>query len=81
MVESFQVPPSGTSTWSLRYRLKGGKEPFYLRLRGSDGKRLAQGLNGAAVDPVGPKVDAIGNADPWADLWFYTNPIFVLPQG
>ncbi len=51
-----------------------------MRLRGSDGKRTAVGLRGANVDPSGPKVDAIGDADPWKDLWFYTNPIFVLPK-
>jgi hypothetical protein len=22
-------------------------------------------------------MDVIGAADPWKDLWFYTNPIFV----
>jgi hypothetical protein len=54
--------------------------PYYVRLRGSDGRRTASGLRGAAVDPAGPKVDALGNADPWQDLWFYTNPIFVLPK-
>ena len=35
---------------------------------------------GAAVDPAGPKLDVIGDADPWSDLWFYTNPIWVLPR-
>ncbi|MCW2599281.1 MAG: histidinol-phosphatase, partial [Frankiales bacterium] len=81
VVETFEVPSSPQGgAFSIRYRIKGGKEPFYLRLRGSDGKRLATGLRGAAVDPAGPKVDALGNADPWQDLWFYTNPIFVLPK-
>ena len=23
-------------------------------------------------------MDVVGDADPWADLWFYTNPIFVV---
>ena len=53
------------------------EKPFYLRLRGSDGHRLAPGLHGAAVDPGGPAADLRGDADPWQDLWFYTNPIFV----
>ena len=35
---------------------------------------------GAAIDPYGPKLDVIGDADPWGDLWFYTNPIWVLPR-
>ncbi|MBP2336845.1 hypothetical protein JOF41_003023 [Saccharothrix coeruleofusca] len=42
---------------------------FYLRLRGSDGNRLT-----ADGHPV---VDVIGDADPWADLWFYANPVFI----
>ncbi|WP_203913965.1 hypothetical protein [Rhizocola hellebori] len=24
-------------------------------------------------------MDALGNADPWRDLWFYANPIVVWP--
>ena len=61
-------------------RPRGADAPFYVRLRGSDGKQLGPGLNGAAVDPAGPRVDVLGNADPWDDLWFYTNPIWVLPS-
>ena len=38
------------------------------------------GFLGAAVDPVGPAMDVVGNADPWSDLWFYANPIWVLPR-
>jgi hypothetical protein len=53
---------------------------FFVRLRGSDGNRLAVGLNGAAVDPAGPAVDVVGDADPWRDLWFYTNPMWALPS-
>ncbi|PRX98685.1 PHP domain-containing protein [Allonocardiopsis opalescens] len=43
--------------------------PFYLRVRGSDGNRLT-----GAGDPV---MDVPADADPWADLWFYANPVFV----
>jgi hypothetical protein len=63
----------------LRHALGRLDEGFYLRLRGSDGNRLAPGLHGAAVDPAGPALDVIGDADPWLDLWFYTNPMWVLP--
>jgi hypothetical protein len=35
---------------------------------------------GAAVDPAGPAMDVLGDADPWLDLWFYGNPIWVLPS-
>ena len=53
--------------------------PFYVRLRGSDGNRTAAGLNGAAsTRPARPSTSS-GDADPWDDLWFYTNPIWVLP--
>ena len=47
-----------------------GAEPgaAYVRLRGSDGKRLAVGINGAGVDPSGPAADVMGQADPWDDL-------------
>ncbi len=56
------------------------EEGFYVRLRGSDGNRLAVGLNGKAVDPSGPKIDVVGDANPWEDLWFYTNPLWALPK-
>ncbi|GMA20849.1 PHP domain-containing protein [Arsenicicoccus piscis] len=57
-----------------------GDQGVYVRLRGSDGKRLAAGVKGASVDPAGPAIDEIGKANPWDDLWFYTNPIWVLPR-
>ncbi|RLV50405.1 PHP domain-containing protein [Nocardioides mangrovicus] len=63
---------------TLTYPLGRADQPFYLRVRGSDGKRTAAGINGAGVDAAGPQADALGNADPWNDLWFYTNPIWVL---
>ena len=30
---------------------------------------------GRRADPE--DVDVVGDADPWGDLWFYTNPIFI----
>ena len=53
--------------------------PFYVRARGTDANRSQPGYLGAAIDPAGPALDVVGDADPWRDLWFYTNPIFVLP--
>ena len=79
VVKSFEIAP-GTGRVSLRYSFGRFDKPFYLRVRGTDGKRTQPGLLGAAVDPHGPALDAIGNADPWGDLWFYTNPIWVLPR-
>lgn len=79
VVRSYDV--SGQSNLiTLNYSLGTLDEGFYVRLRGSDGKRLAVGLGGASVDPAGPKMDVVGDADPWDDLWFYTNPMWVLPK-
>jgi hypothetical protein len=79
VVKSYDVSGQ-TDVISLSYSLGRLDDGFYVRLRGSDGKRLAAGLNGAAVDPSGPVMDVVGDADPWADLWFYTNPMWVLPK-
>ncbi len=79
VVQSFDVS-TATGTVSLTYQLGPVEEPFYVRLRGTDGNRSAPGYLGAAVDPVGPALDVLGAADPWVDLWFYTNPIWVLPR-
>jgi hypothetical protein len=65
---------------TLTYDLGRAVDGFYVRVRGSDGKRHQPGIHGPAVDPNGPAVDALGNADPWNDLWFYSNPIWVLPR-
>ncbi len=64
----------------ITYNLGRVEDPFFLRVRGTDGNRTAVGLRGSRVDPNGPAADVKGDADPWADLWFYTNPIWVLPS-
>ncbi|MDQ1655549.1 MAG: hypothetical protein QOD41_632 [Cryptosporangiaceae bacterium] len=76
VVKSFDVS-NRTGRIRLTLELKDTVRPFYLRLRGTDGKRSQPGLLGAAIDPHGPAADVRGNADPWQDLWFYSNPIFV----
>ncbi|MET8452334.1 PHP domain-containing protein [Streptomyces sp. NPDC005209] len=78
VVKSFEVNKS-TGGVRLTYSLGPVDKPVYVRLRGTDGKRGAVGLNGAAVDPAGPAMDVLGDADPWKDLWFYSNPMWVLP--
>ncbi|HWS39535.1 MAG TPA: PHP domain-containing protein [Actinoplanes sp.] len=79
VVKSFEVSKTnGRVTFS--YDLGRLDKPFYLRVRGTDGNRTQPGLMGAAVDPYGPRLDVTGSADPWGDLWFYTNPIWVLPR-
>jgi hypothetical protein len=78
VVKSFEVNRS-TGTVRLTYSLGRVDRPVYVRLRGTDGNRSAVGLRGAAVDPAGPAMDVVGDADPWKDLWFYSNPMWVLP--
>ncbi|MFF1451406.1 PHP domain-containing protein [Streptomyces sp. NPDC058274] len=79
VVQSYEVGKS-TGTVRLTYDLGTVDRPLYVRLRGSDGNRSATGLMGAAVDPNGPALDVVGDADPWRDLWFYSNPVWVLPS-
>lgn len=65
VVKSWDVS-TNTGTFTLQFDLgRVGDAGFYVRLRGSDGKRLGPGLNGAAVDPAGPVMDVVGSADPW----------------
>ncbi|KJK39218.1 histidinol phosphatase [Streptomyces variegatus] len=68
-------------TYTLRIPLTAGRESFYVRLRGSDGNRHGTGLLGASVDPHGPVPHPPGDGDPWADTWFYSNPVFVDVEG
>lgn len=79
VVTSFEV---GTSTGqvSFTHRFPAVDGPLYVRIRGTDGNRSAPGFHGAATDPAGPAMDVVGNADPWTDLWFYANPIWVLTR-
>ncbi|MFH9890771.1 PHP domain-containing protein [Streptomyces luteogriseus] len=70
-----------TGTYTLRIPLTAGEESFYVRLRGSDGNRNGPGWLGASVDPHGPVPHAPGDGDPWADTWFYSNPVFVDVDG
>jgi hypothetical protein len=79
VVKSFEVTPASARV-TFSYDLGRVDGPFYVRLRGTDGKRSAPGYLGASVDPAGPAMDVPGSADPWTDLWFYTNPIWVLPR-
>ncbi|MEV8549148.1 PHP domain-containing protein [Streptomyces glaucescens] len=79
VVRSFEVNKSA-GTVRLGYDLGRVDRPVYVRLRGTDGNRTAVGPMGAAVDPAGPALDVVGDADPWRDLWFYSNPVWVLPS-
>ncbi|MFE9763629.1 PHP domain-containing protein [Streptomyces sp. NPDC005808] len=79
VVQSYEVNKS-SGTVRITYSLGQVDRPLYVRLRGTDGNRSATGINGAAVDPHGPALDVVGDADPWLDLWFYSNPVWVLPS-
>ncbi|MEV6110398.1 PHP domain-containing protein [Streptomyces sp. NPDC051940] len=79
VVRSYEVGRSA-GTVRLTYDLGRVDRPLYVRLRGTDGNRSAPGLMGTSVDPAGPAIDVVGDADPWADLWFYSNPVWVLPS-
>jgi hypothetical protein len=48
----------------ITYLLEDMNADSYIRIRGTNGKELE------------PEVDPAGE-DPWADLWFYSNPIFI----
>jgi hypothetical protein len=63
------VSAQSRGTVRFRHVLKNVDGPLYLRIRGTDGKR-----NDSAGNPL---MDVVGQADPWQDLWFYSNPVFV----
>ncbi|MEU8001490.1 histidinol-phosphatase [Catellatospora sp. NPDC049111] len=73
VVKSFEISQR-TGTVELTYRFRKVDEPFYLRLRGTDGRYSATGS-------IEPRLDPPGAADPWTDLWFYSNPVFVAVEG
>ena len=52
---------------TIRHALNRIEGDFYVRVRGTNSAELEP-----AIDPDGE--------DPWSDLWFYSNPIFVQPR-
>ncbi|GIF66802.1 histidinol-phosphatase [Asanoa ishikariensis] len=74
--KSFEVG-TGQKKVTFTYALGRADHSYYVRVRGTDGNRTAPGYLGTSVDPHGPAIDVVGNSDPWSDLWFYTNPIWV----
>lgn len=68
VVKSFDVSNSRYVA-VLQHRFSNVRQPFYLRLRGTDGNFSAPGSIEPRLDPV--------PVDPWTDLWFYSNPVFV----
>ena len=68
VVQSFEVRGNGQIV--LNHVFRRVDRSFYLRLRGTDG-------NVSAPGSIEPRQDPVGNSDPWTDLWFYSNPVFV----
>ncbi|HVD27277.1 MAG TPA: heavy metal-binding domain-containing protein [Mycobacteriales bacterium] len=62
VARSWDVSKSSGSVL-LTHTFRNVRDPFYLRLRGTDGKQLAAGLLGSSVDPSGPAIDVVGDAD------------------
>ena len=54
-------------TLSMVHVLKDVRGPIYIRVRGTSG-----GEAEPLPDPLGE--------DPWSDLWFYANPIFIVTK-
>ncbi|MFF0862173.1 PHP domain-containing protein [Nonomuraea sp. NPDC003560] len=69
VVESF-MPKGRGRVAQFHYKFRDVREPFYFRLRGTDGRRSAPG-------GMEPAADTGRNENPWHDLWCYTNPTFV----
>lgn len=69
VVKTFEVARTARGTVKFTHTFRTVDTAFYLRLRGSDGNRL--------TSDGGPVMDVVGDADPWSDLWFYANPVFV----
>ncbi|MEV5573850.1 PHP domain-containing protein [Spirillospora sp. NPDC052269] len=67
VVESF-TPRRQDTVVHFEHIFRNVRDPFYVRLRGTDGKR-SNGLE--------PMMDVQGAAAPWDDLWCYANPVFV----
>ena len=68
MVASYEVAACGPEV-VVQHTFRAVKAPFYLRVRGTDGRRSVPGSIEPAPDP--------GGVDPWTDLWFYAKPVFV----
>lgn len=48
----------------MTYTLENVRLPGYVRVRGTN------------TDELEPQIDPPGE-DPWSDLWFYSNPVFI----
>ncbi|SDY32926.1 Tat (twin-arginine translocation) pathway signal sequence [Amycolatopsis xylanica] len=70
VVDSFEPRWAPGRHVTFRHTFRNVREPFYVRVRGTDGKRHADG----GIEPI---ADVVGQANPYEDMWCYANPIFV----
>lgn len=66
IVKNFEVG----STMTFEYTFRNVQQSFYIRYRGNNGVNLDK-------DGLNPLMDVMGNSNPWLDLWFYSNPVFI----
>ena len=55
---------------TFEYTFRNVQQSFYIRYRGNNGVNLDK-------DGLNPLMDVMGNSNPWLDLWFYSNPVFI----
>ncbi|AQX80147.1 hypothetical protein BWO91_09305 [Plantibacter flavus] len=77
VVEMLDVTDRSDSPFRVVVPLEPATEDGYVRLRGSDGQVHGVGPLGAEIDPRAPQPYPLSPADPWADTWLYTNPIYI----
>jgi hypothetical protein len=63
-IKRLEFKESNDNCFSHQIEINGFDKDFYIRLRGTN------------TDEMEPTIDPRGE-DPWEDLWFYSNPIFV----
>ncbi|MGI8808877.1 MAG: hypothetical protein ACR2KK_13760 [Acidimicrobiales bacterium] len=68
VVASFDVRRRADEV-DLDHTFRSVERSFYLRLRGTDGNLCVPG----SIEPLADRP----GVDPWDDLWFYSNPVFV----
>ena len=70
VVQSFEPHWAPGRQVTFQHTFRSVREPFYVRVRGTDGKEHVEG-------GIEPTPDVIGQSNPFEDLWLYANPIFV----
>ena len=70
---------SGDNGWrTIRYQVKQLQHDMYFRLRGTNLRCGAGGETDGECNPLADELQGPNNQDKaYADLWFYSNPLFV----